>query len=287
MLGQKFRLEGLYRKAPGNKHRLTLKLVGLGDTSGTVVQVCDGVTLFDYQNVLEQPICNKIKIGLILKKLESPDVTDELREAVFLQFNLAGPEVLLTGLRKAVAFDQKAEETFDGHPVWVLRGRWKDRSNLTGPNQPPVPQNGPLPPYVPSITTIWLDKETGWPYQVRLEGRALSLLERQKKKDDRPLGPDGRPIGRPTAVREDTPSRIDLIYSSVLFNTKLGSETFLFEPPSGVSVQDQTEAITSALDSSLARVAAQKRAAAAKAGDSATELTPPIDVPKLAPDEKK
>src|SRR5206468_1631386 len=100
---------------------------------------------------------------------------------------------LLSGLRKALLFDQKAAGTLDGKPVWILRGRWKDYDGLSGPGQPPIPLTSTLPPYVPSIATVVIGQEDGWPYRVELVGRAPSIME--QKRDDRPLGPDGRPIG--------------------------------------------------------------------------------------------
>jgi hypothetical protein len=280
MLGQKFRLEGTYLKDSGYKVYLSLKLYGLGDTSGVMLQVCDGATLWDFQKVLDAPSCRKLSIGPILKKLESPDADAEIRDGIYARLGFSGPETLLTGLRKSIQFNQKEEGTFEGKPVWILRGRWKDRDALNAPGQPQVSPTGPLPPHVPSQAAVYLGKDDGWPYQVVLEGRALSLMER--KKDERPVGPDGRPIGRMPSARDDEPSRIVLTYSDVALNPKLEDAMFSFTVPSDITPQDGTEQLTTMLDNALNQRAAQKKADAAKGAGA--ELPQSIAVPKPASD---
>jgi hypothetical protein len=281
ILGQKFKVEGQYMKAPNYRTYLSLKLAGLSNVTGTMLQVCDGKTMYRYQNVLSAESCQKFLIENIVKKLESPDCTPELREGVFTQFGLSGPDILLLGLRRSVEFDQKAEETLDGKPVWVLRGRWKDREHLNLPGQPKIAPTGPLPPYVPSLVTIWLGKDDGWPYRVLLEGRALSMLE---KKEERPIGPDGRPTGRALTVKADEPSMVLLIYSDVEFNPELGVEKFAFEPPSRVRVDDGTRQLEEGLDSALAKAAQDKKREAAKGTEGSGLELPQVPVPKPSSD---
>ena len=106
--------------------------------------------------------------------------------AVIILFNAAnlsllspavpGPESLLVGLRREIAFDQMEQSEYEGHKVWVIRGRWKKRDHLTGPNQPPLPPTAPIPPYVPSLVDVTIDQETGWPYRAHMTGRAPSVV---------------------------------------------------------------------------------------------------------------
>ena len=53
MLGQEFELRGTYTKAPGYKLYLRLKVIGLGDASGEMLQISDGKTLWDFQQLLK------------------------------------------------------------------------------------------------------------------------------------------------------------------------------------------------------------------------------------------
>ena len=92
----------------------------------------------------------------------------------------------------------------------------------------------------------------------------------------RELGPDGRPIGPALSVEAPDPSEIRMIYSNVQLNPQLGIEQFAFEPPDGIRVVDETQAIVSDLTAVLAQRAAARKAEAAKLGP---EL-PTIPIPK-------
>ncbi|MBX6311545.1 MAG: hypothetical protein IRY99_01270, partial [Isosphaeraceae bacterium] len=268
MLSQKFRLKGRFLKAPGYRVYLSLTLEGLGDASGTTLQVCDGTALWDYSKILDiPPSCRKLTLAPILKKLESPDCDPDLRTMVLTQFGFSGPDTLLEGLRKSVAFNQKAETTLEGRKVWELRGEWKDRAALALPA-------GAFPPYVPSVVAVWVDQETGFPYRVEVSGRSQSLLELQKR-DNRPLGPDGRPIGAKTAPQRERPSKIILTYSDVKLDQPIEDAQFAFQP-GNIPVDDATERYVSELEKAITDRALQKKAEAAKAG--ANDL-PAIPVP--------
>ena len=53
MLKQKFDIKGRYLKAPTSRTYLKLTVSGLPDSDGTMLQVCDGETLWEYQEILE------------------------------------------------------------------------------------------------------------------------------------------------------------------------------------------------------------------------------------------
>ncbi len=275
MLGQQFRLKGRYLKAPNHRVYLQLNLTGPGENDGSLLQVCDGTTLWEYMKVLDSPNYSKLLVQPVFEKLNNPDVDAALREQIINQLGFAGPDTLLSGLRKAIVFDQKEEGEFEGTPVWILRGRWKDRNALSSPGQPPLPPTGPLPPYVPSLATVWVGKENGWPYQLRLEGRALSLMER------------GKTEAPPSDEAEDnSPSSIRLTYSNVKINVDLGAENFAFTPPPGVQVDDRTPGITTGLDNALNEQAALRKAQAAAEGDGSVDLpVSSIPAPSPAPAE--
>jgi hypothetical protein len=275
MLKQAFEIKGAYRKAPGGRLRLQLKVIGLPGASGEMLQVSDGVTLWDYQQLLESKYYRKIALGPILEKLKAPELDAAAREQVLTRLGIAGPEVLLVGLRKAVHFDQKEEGTYQGHPVWILRGTWQDRQGLLGPNQLPLPESAPLPAYVPSQVTLLVGKDDGWPYQVRLAGRQPTVLL-----DTRRVGPDGRPIGTLGSIQKIDPSEIELTYTLVTLDPPFKSEDFMYRPPSGVPVEDVTEGVLGELDQMIQMKIAQKKAETAR-----TEplLDQAIDIPKAGP----
>lgn len=278
LLSQKFQLNGRYLKAPGNRVYLKLVVTGLPASSGTTLQVCDGKTLWDYQQVLETTIYRKLDVVKVFQKLAAPEIDAKLREQIKVQIGFAGPETLLSGLRKAVRFDQKESGTLGDKPMWVLRGTWIDRNGLLGPNMQPMPNTAPLPPYVPSIVSLWVGKEDGWPYKIVLQGKAPSILE-----DTRPIGPDGQRIGSKVTNTKVQTSRVEIAYTNVNLKASLNLNEFIFQAPPGAAIEDSTEGLMSMLDQHI-RAEASKQ----QSGESSEKLLEePLQVPKLSPEPGK
>lgn len=264
MLDQKFRIEGRYLKGPNNRVYLRLTVHDLPDAKGTMLQVCDGETLWDYKQILETSTYSKLGVAPILEKLKSPELDESIREKVVSQFGFAGPDELLKGLRRAVKFDQKASATLDGKAVWKLTGQWTSREGLFGHNQQPLPATAQLPAYVPDQVILHVGKNDGWPYKVRLVGRTPSILQEFRKR-----GPDGRLEGAKKSIQAVKPTVIELTYFNVSLNPDLKLDEFVFEAPPKARVEDATQAIVTRLDQEIQMVIARKKAEAAK-GDGST-----------------
>ncbi len=275
MLDQKFSLKGQYQKAPGNRVYLLLTVVGLADAKGTVLQVCDGKTIWDFSQVIDTQTCNRLTLKPILDALNKPECDAEFRENILSGLGFAGPEALLTGLRKSFLFDQMREGDLDGKPVLILNGTWKDTTLPIGPNGMVFSNFAPLPPYVPGLVSLTLGKDDDWPYQIAFEGRMPTQLE-TRKSEERELGPDGRPKGRKLSGQAGKPTKISLTYSNVKLNPEIPDKTFAFTPPAGIKVQDGTDMIAGQLDQKIAEIAARKKTEAAKG-------TPVLDGSLTAP----
>jgi hypothetical protein len=276
MLGQKFTIKGRYLKAPSRRIYLRLTVAGLPDSSGTTLQVCDGETLWDYQQILENQYYRKQSIKPILEKLNAPELDPKIRDQALKSMGFAGPETLLSGLRKYIKFVMKESGQLDDKPVWILRGTWQNRQGIVGFNSQPVPQTGLLPPYVPCDATVYLGKEDSFPYRVDLLGREMSELV-----DTRPRGPDGRPIGARRTIERPTPSKIRIVYSNVKLNATIRVDEFAFQAPTTANVDDNTELILKMLDQAIANEAARKKNEAIR--KDGPVLDQQIDIPPPPP----
>ena len=223
MLNQKYTITGRYLKAPNTHVYLKLSVSGLPDTSATSLQVCDGETLWDYQVVLDSQNYRKLSIKPILERLNSPELNSKIKDQALTSMGLAGPETLLVGLRKTLKFSQIEEDEVDGKKLWRLRGTWRTRQGLVGPDGRPVGAAGFLPPYMPMDGTLYLGKDDSWPYKLVLVGRKPSALFETRR-----LGPDGRPIGAKSSIEKINPSEIRLTYSDVKLNAKIRLDEFAF-----------------------------------------------------------
>ena len=273
MLKEHVTIKGRYLKAPNARVYLLLTVSGLPDTGGTTLQVCDGETFWDYQQVLDSRLYRKFSVKPVLERLNSPDLDPKIKEQAMTQMGLAGPETLLVGLRRSVRFEHKEEGTLEGKKVWILRGTWKNRQGLTGPDGRPVMPNGLLPPYIPSDASLYLGKDDGWPYKLELTGRALSILL-----DTRKVGPDGRKIGSLSSIERPVPTKITLEYTNVKLNAAIRIDQFAFTAPPTDPVDDNTEMIVRMLDQGIAMQAQRKKDEAAKKEGQVLEQ--PIEVPR-------
>jgi outer membrane lipoprotein-sorting protein len=275
MLKQKFDIKGRFLKAPTSRVYLKLTVTGLPDSSGTLLQVCDGETLWNYHQVLESKMFQKYSVKPIFERLNSPDIDAKTRDQVMTQLGFAGPETLLVGLRKAVKFDQKEEGTLDGKPVWILRGTWRNRTGLVGPDQRPLPPTGPLPAFVPSRVNLYLGKADHWPYKLELLGHVPSILVDNRLRDR-----EGRIIGAKSTIERVDASSVVFTYSNVKINPDppIRADEFAFQAPPDVPVEDGTEATLKWLDNQIQAQALQKRAEAAR--QEGPVLDQAIDIPK-------
>ena len=238
MVDQKFEIQGRYLKAQDRRLYLRLKVSGLVDTDGNVLQVCDGQTLWDYQKVMDNTFIRKIEVAKVFEKIDSPDLDPTLREQILSQFGFAGPDELLKGLRKAVKFDQNELGTLDGREVYIVRGEWRNRNALIPAKQQPLPATAALPAYIPSLVVLYLGKDDGWPYKLTLVGRNPTRLLDPKKNAGE---------ARRLASQEVSPTRIELIYSNVKLNADLKLDEFAFQPPPGARWEDGTQPIVNFL----------------------------------------
>jgi hypothetical protein len=290
MLDEQLIIRGDYRKAPNHRVYLRLTVSGLPETGGTTLQICDGETLWDYQQVLQTLTYRKLSIKPIVERLGSPELDPKLKERALGEMGLGGPETLLVGLRQLFRFETKEEGTLDGKPVWIYHGKWKTRQGLMGPDSRPVPQMGMLPPYIPGIAFLYIGKDDSWPYKLIIQGQQPSVvtdLKAHPEMDTRKRGPDGRPIGSLSSIEKVKPTKITLEYTDVKFNAALNVTEFVFQPPSTASVEDNTDMIVRQLDRAIHDQAEKKKADAAKNDGALLEqplkVAPPSETPAAPP----
>jgi len=275
MLGQKFSIEGRYLKAPNDRFYIKLTVKGLPDAKGVMQQVCDGTTFWDYQQYFETQLFRRLDAKPILEKLRTADLEEEIRDKVMEQLGFGGPDVLLAQLRKIIKFDQKEKGTLDGRPVWILTGNWVSREGLLGPTSQPLPALGRLPSYIPSLVKIYLGEEDNWPYKILLAGQQASVLF----EDTRPIGPDGRRVGRQSLIQKPLLTTVELVYKNVELNTPILDKEFAFQAPPGAQVEDETKRILDGLEQAVTMRAAQKKAETSKPDDSLLS-TSPLEIQK-------
>ncbi len=286
MLNQRFELKGFYFKDSGNRIRLQLDLQGAGDNGSTMLQVCDGKTLWEYQKVMGMKNYRKRDIVPILKKLEEPGLDDDFRTQVMTQLGFGGPEALLLGFQTAIVYDQfaeKADKETEGVPSYVLGGKWKDRAGLFGANDRPLRPTDPLPPYIPSNIRVFIDKATSWPYRIEMIGVADAG---PKIVDDNIDPATGRAKGRAKPQPKINLTNITLRYTLLPESEIKPDEQFVFATPrDATNLIDETEPFLAQLDQFIQFKLQDKKAkdAASEAAGEPLIKVPPVDLPTPPP----
>ena len=230
MLKQKFDIKGRYLKAPDSRIYLKLTVSGLPDSNGTMLQVCDGETLWEYQQILESQIYRKLSASSRSSSVSTrPTSTPRLATRFINQMGFAGPDALLVGLRKSVRFDQKEKEEVILDGKRVGSPRHLEESQRTGRARPaPGTRDRPVAGLLPSLATLYLGKDDGWPYRMDLVGKVPTILQ-----DTRRVGPDGRSSAPEARSRRSMPARSSS-------STRTSSSTRQYAPRSSRSRRPPT-----------------------------------------------
>ncbi|RUL89243.1 hypothetical protein [Tautonia sociabilis] len=252
MLGQRFSVEGEYAQQGPYTFSLDLQVQGLPQARGRMRQVCDGQSLWDVSQILDQTYYFRLDLPQVLDKIEAEPFEKFHRDFVIQQrLGLSGPYWMLDGLRQSVRFDRKLEGELNGRPVWILRGNWKDMNALgLGPLATP-------PAYIPSVVEVQVDKETGWPYKVILLGKRRPTVRNTNAPRVDPA--TGRPVGEIVSQEEEA-SRFEISYTDVTFEPEFTLGTFSFRVPDADRdrVRDRTLDLLSELDQMARIIEAQK-----------------------------
>jgi hypothetical protein len=240
MLGYKFVAEGQYAVGP-DFHMLFELKVQLSDTTGTLKEVCDGRVHWKHQQVLDTPQVVKIDLKKIREILDRPQFNKELRDQLVQRLGFSGVVPLMRGLRENQKFESFEEQTLGDVPVYVLDGHWREEAISQTAFRGQQLSLANLPPYIPNKTMIWIGREDGWPYRVRMESN--------KKV-------------------QGSATSLTIEFQDPQMSVELPESLFVFEPPSGLRVEDQTDSIYQQLNSFMQQM--QDTAAKPRVNSSAT-----------------
>ena len=205
---RRFTVNGNYLQGSGADLKLRLEFqVKLGDTEGSVLEVCDGQVLWTRHHVGEEVRISRRDVRQILKAAADNGYTDNL---VTVDLGFGGLPGLFASIEQSMQFDQFKEDTADGHKLIVIEGGW--RANMLKGWQGNNPK-APLPDYVPSRVRIYFDSESLFP-------RRILYLSRTAEQRLRPM--------------------VSLDFTEIETDIAIPAGKFKFVPPDGVFPDDLT-----------------------------------------------
>jgi len=205
---RRFTMHGNYLQGSGTDLKLRLEFqVKLGDTEGSVLEVCDGQVLWTRHHIGEDVRISRRDVRQILKAAADNGYSDNL---VTVDLGFGGLPGLFASIEQSMQFDQFQEDSADGHKLIVIEGGWK--ANMLKAWQGNKP-NAPLPDYVPSRVRIYFDSESLFP-------RRILYLSRNAEQQLRPM--------------------VSLDFKEIETDVQIPADKFKFVPPDGIFPDDLT-----------------------------------------------
>ncbi|MEP3477781.1 MAG: hypothetical protein ABJZ55_00895 [Fuerstiella sp.] len=190
MSGQKMLAAGRYVQGTGNRMRLEYRifpvaalhskdapLLQLGseeDTteaeladkkiSGALTQISDGSVLWSkWQNGPDTQITrrNIREILDAVKDIKNTTAADSLRS-----LGIGGLQTLVSQLQVGMEFGQVKEQTIGGNTIYVLTGRWTQKTRKDIFKVPEGDLETPLPAYIPDYVRVYVDQKASLPRRI-------------------------------------------------------------------------------------------------------------------------
>ncbi len=232
-LGDKgFKAEGRYLQKsisrPSEWHMRMELVVKIGETQGSLLEVCDGEVLWtrteldfgkkttrDRKDQKESTITRRNIAEIMSAARKLGDVTTET--ALIANFGLGGLPALIASIEQNMKISPDMEEkSLRERPVVVIQGTWSDAfaMKLRGPS--PATGAAPLlPAFVPDSVRIYVDRETGFPHRIMYSKKL-----------------PGREVHKPM---------VTLDFLDVELNQPIDNSEFEYQAPEGVTPIEQTK----------------------------------------------
>ncbi len=208
LANRRFTINGSYLQGGGGDLRLRLEFqVKLGDTEGSILEVCDGQVLWTRHQIGSEVRISRRDVRQILQAAADNGLPDNL---ITVELGFGGLPGLFASIEKSMQFDQYKEDTADGRKLIVIEGGWKPHMLKIWQGKRP---DAPLPDYVPSRIRVYLDGESLFP-------RRILYLGRDPENHLRP--------------------KVSLDFSEIETGTSIPAAKFKFVPPDGVFPEDLT-----------------------------------------------
>ena len=208
LTNRRFTINGTYLQGGGGDLKLRLEYqVKLGDTEGSILEVCDGQVLWSRHQIGNDVRISRRDVRQILQAAADNGLPENL---VTVELGFGGLPGLLASIEQSMQFDHFKEDTADGRKLFVIEGGWKPNMLKIWQGKNP---EAPLPDYVPSRIRVYLDGESYFPRRILYLGRNAEQLLRPK---------------------------VSLDFSEIQTGVAIPAAKFKFVPPDGVFPEDVT-----------------------------------------------
>ena len=123
LTNRRFTINGTYLQGGGGDLKLRLEYqVKLGDTEGSILEVCDGQVLWSRNQIGNDVRISRRDVRQILQAAADNGLPENL---VTVELGFGGLPGLLASIEQSMQFDHFKEDTADGRKLFVIEGGWK------------------------------------------------------------------------------------------------------------------------------------------------------------------
>ncbi len=211
---RKFRASGSYVAGIFPKLRLEFD-VQVGQTTGKLLEVCDGTLLWTEQSLATEDgkkptvLVSRTVIDEVLAAVSNSD--DNPEALLIAGLGMGGVPALLAALERSMTFEALKTDEADGRKFSIIQGRW----NTDYQTRFTVKNEKSLPSYVPDRVRIYIDDETLFPTRI-LYLKAVPEHPKQYR------------------------ALLSLEFSDIQLDGPVSEENFRYVPPLNVETRDRT-----------------------------------------------
>ena len=224
------------QSGPDRQMRMELKL-RLGDQTSSLVQVCDGRSLWTKRRLLGEDHLSRIDVARVKQAMQAASDGSVPGNPGLLP-GLGGMQKTIAGLLETFDFSSAKRGDWGGRPVWKLQGVWKPQKLLElFPDQRQAVEAGkPLdttkfPEHLPDRVVVFLLAEDDlFPFRIEYRQRNASQRQADNNVPNNNV-PDAAP-GRALVTME---------LSEIDINVRIDPKSFVYTP-GDTPVEDRTEA---------------------------------------------
>jgi len=167
LLDHSFKAEGRYLQSSLQSNHWFVRLeltMKIGDRTGTLLEVCDGDILWTRHQVGAEPTITRRNVTQIVDAARKNGMSEN---ALVADLGLGGLPALLASLEQNMEFRGQKQDTLRERHVIVIQGSWNNDllTQWLGPQK--EGETPPLPAFIPDLTRLALDAETGFPLQIQ------------------------------------------------------------------------------------------------------------------------
>ncbi len=205
LAGKPITLNGSYVSGPELRLRIEFAFSLPDAATGSMLEVCDGQTLYSYLRLGDSARCTRREVRKILNAAHVHGV--DLLSDRSNDLGLGGLPGLIASLQNSMDFENPERMTIEGHELVVLAGSWNKEFLARWNDKKPIPAG------IPDAVKVWIRRDVNFPVR-------FVYSKRNRNGESQP--------------------QVQIEFRNVRFNERVDEKEFLYIPREDLVPEDTT-----------------------------------------------